>query len=893
MIPDRIARFALAAAFAAGAVLAPAQEAKPQDPKPAAPVQKPVEPKKEEKKPETPKEKNIDDTVKDFTKIDGLFPIYRKKTASLDTLYMEIPEKYLGKMILLQATAGSGLADTSANVFHGQPISDTAFRLEKTEDGKLNMISPNLSHRTINPEMKKVMQRSFPDGILQTLEIKARQEDRKSILIEIGSLFKSDIAEVSSALSGGMMGMMYGGGGYGIDGSRTTIASIKNFPENVYIRTDMVLNRRTPMDGPKAVPFSVSYNMSVLPESGYLPRLGDPRVGFFTVNYETLDDPSSMDTSINFIQRWNLKKKDPKAALSEPEKPIVFYIDNGVPKQYRQSVREGLEMYNPAFEKIGIKNAIVVKQMPDDADWDIADLRYNVVRWTTGMPFAIALFRANPVTGEILNASINMDGGFASSGTFIADSVVDPTNFFPKRTQMLETKDAATANATTQAHDQTDERRCAGLAEKARRFQYAQVAFDVAGAPGLGLSKEEISKQYVREVVAHEFGHCLGLRHNFAASNELTVKQLGDAAVTDKYGTGASVMDYNDWNISALKKKGVPVYAQKIGTYDEWAVSYGYSPSTAVTPQGELPMLKKIASKGSLPGYRYQSDATANDVDPTIQTFDLSKEPLEYNERSLQVSRWLLFNLGKEYPKSGKSYYDLSWRWSAALRNYYSSAGSLTYYLGGISLSNAYKGDPQAKLPITPIEGERQRKALNLLNTYVFAPNAFSFPKEDLAKLTFYPNTTDNEASSMQREFPMRRSFESFQRAALQVTFDPLTLSRIAENEFRSSGKNLSMAQMFKDTDANIWSELGNGQEITDLRRSLQRDHLTLLINLALGRVASAPSDARTLAFSRLQSLEGRLKQAIPMARGEYGKPHLQESLAKVQRALNPTTFVQ
>ncbi|RYG48679.1 DUF5117 domain-containing protein [bacterium] len=891
MISDRIARFALAAAFAAGAVLAPAQEAKPQESKPAAPVQKPVEAKKEEKKPEAPKEKNIDDTVKDFTKIDGLFPIYRKKTASMDTMYMEIPEKYLGKMILLQATAGSGLADTSAGIFHGQPIADVPFKLEKTEDGKLNMISPNLAHRTTNPEMKKVMARSFPDGILQTLDIKAKQEDRKSILIEVGPLFKGDIAEVSSALSGGMMGMMYGGGGYGIDGSRTTIGSVKNFPENVYVRTDMVLNRRTPFDGPKAVPFSVSYNVSVLPESGYLPRLGDPRVGYFTVNYDNLDDPSSTDTSINFIQRWNLKKKDPKAALSEPEKPIVFWIDNGVPKQFRQSVREGLEMYNPAFEKIGIKNAIVVKQMPDDADWDIADLRYNVVRWTTGMPFAIALFRTNPVTGEILNASINMDGGFASGGTVLADGIVDPTGFFPKRTQNAETKDAAAPAA--HAHDDNDPRRCAGLAEKARRFQYAQVAFDVAGAPGLGLSKEEISKQYVREVVAHEFGHCLGLRHNFAASTELTVKQLGDQAVTQKYGTGASVMDYNDWNISALKKKGVPVYAQKIGTYDEWAVAYGYSPSTAVTSQGELPMLKKIASKGSLPGYRYQSDGTVNDVDPTVQTFDLSKEPLEYNERQLQVSRWLLFNLGKEYPKSGKSYYDLSWRWSAALRNYYSSAGSLTYYLGGISLSNAYKGDPQAKLPITPIEGQRQRKALNLLNTYVFAPNAFAFPKDDLAKLTFYPNTLDNEASAMQREFPMRRSFESFQRAALQVTFDPLTLSRIAENEFRSGGSNLSMAQMFKDTDANIWSELGNGTEINELRRSLQRDHLNLMVSMALGRVSGAPSDARTLAFARLQSLEGRLKLAIPAAKGEYGKAHLQESLAKVQRTLNASTIVQ
>ncbi|CAN5618978.1 zinc-dependent metalloprotease [soil metagenome] len=888
MNPDRIARFALMAAFAACAAFAPAQEAKPAEAKPAVPVQKPVEVKKEEKKPEAPKEKNIDDTVKEFTKSDGLFPIYRKKTSSQDTIYMEIPEAMLGKLMLLQATAGSGLANTSSGVYHGQPINDIAFKLEKTDDGKLNMIAPDLSQRTTNPQMMKVMERSFPSGILSTFDIKAKQEDRKSVLIEIGSLFKSDVAEVSSALSGGMMAMLFGGsGGYGIDGSRTMIGSVKNLPENLYVRTDMVLTRRSALDGPKAVPFSVAYNLSVLPESnGYMPRLGDPRVGYFTTSFQNLDDPASRDTMVNYIERWNLKKKDPKAAMSEPVKPIVFWIDNGVPKQYRESVREGLLMYNPAFEKIGIKDAVVVKQMPDDADWDIADLRYNVIRWTTGMPFAIALFRANPVTGEILNACINMDGGFASGGTFVSEGVVDPTGFFPKRTLPGAEKPKAATS------ENNDPRLCAGLAEKTIRMQYAQVAFDVAGAPGLGLTKEDISKQYIREVVAHEFGHCLGLRHNFAASNQLSMSELSNKAVTEKYGTGASVMDYNDWNIGALKNKGVPVYAQKIGTYDEWAIGYGYTPTPAVTPQGELPVLKKIASKGSLPGYRYQSDATVNDLDPTVETFDLAKEPMDFFERNLQVSRWLLFNLDKEYPKSGQSYYDLSWRWTAALRNYYSSAGSISYYLGGVSLSNAYKGDPQGKLPITPIEGARQQKALDLLNGYVFAPNAFTFPKEDLAKLTFYPNAPDNEADSSQREFPMRRSFESFQRAALQTVFDPTVLQRIAENEFRSDGKSLSMAQMFKSTDANIWKELLTGQEISELRRALQRDELTVLIQLALGRVAGAPADAKTLAFARLQSLKTRLKAAIPTAKGEYGQPHLQESLAKIERALNAETVV-
>ena len=111
---------------------------------------------------------------------------------------------------------------------------------------------------------------------------------------------------------------------------------------------------------------------------------------------------------VRYVFRWDLRKADPNAALSPPKEPIVFWIDNAVPLEYRPAVREGLLMWNKAFERIGIKDAIVVKQMPDDADWDHADMRYNVIRWTTspGYGYAVALFRANPLTGQILNAGI-------------------------------------------------------------------------------------------------------------------------------------------------------------------------------------------------------------------------------------------------------------------------------------------------------------------------------------------------------------------------------------------------------------------------------------------------------------------------------------------------------
>jgi len=875
---SHLTKLALFAAFAAAVPMASAQSEvgaaakfalalQEKQGEAAKPAQAKPEEKKEEKKADAPK--TIDETVKDFTKNDGLFTFYRQKKGSSETVYLELPEAKLEKLMLLQVTAGSGLGDTTlSGIFHGEPISDLAFKFKKVND-KLQMVMPNLYHRSTKPETKRTIERSFPDNILYTFEIKAQQPDRKSLLIDVSDIFKGDVADIGSALSGP-------DGGYGIDGSKSFVDQFKIFPENVFVRTVYTLQRRGPDPStPKTVPFAVTYNLSELPDTGYRPRLGDPRVGYFTSSYENLDDLTNPDQTVNYIQRWNLVKKDPKAAMSEPVKPILFYLDNAIPLQYRGAVKDGLLMYNKAFEKVGIKNAIVVKQMPDDADWDIADLRYNVIRWTTGMPFAIALFRSNPVTGEILNACINMDGVFVTGGGNKYDVLLDPAARFQPQ--------------TPEVASQKDFRACSLQAEGAPRFQFAMLAMDTLRGVGIPFSRDEFIKQYVSEVVAHEMGHCLGLRHNFAASNELSMEQLGSAAAIKKYGTGASVMDYNDFNIAAIKHKGVDGYAQQVGTYDYWAIDYGYRSIEASTPQGELPALKKIASKSGLPGYRYMSDGTADSYDVYSTRFDLASEPLDYYSRQIEVARYILLTIGKSKPSAGRSYYDFTRNWVGAMNTYLRASAFMPRYIGGIKLSNSFKGDDGGTLPINPIEGAKQKKALEVLNTYVFAPNAFAFPKEDMLKLTFYPNTDGNEASSLQRQFPMLATFQNFQKGALGALYSPTTLSRVANNEFRVSdpSQTLTLATLIRSTSGNIWSEVGTSKEISELRRQLQREHLNLLIGLALRQTPGAPDDARTLAFEQLVSLKSRLAAAAPTAPGEYGKAHLTQCLARIQKALD------
>ena len=379
---------------------------------------------------EPKKDKNIDDVVKDgFEKIPGIVTLYRKQENGSDTIYAEVREDQIGQLMMLQATASTG---TGTQVAEGDPIDDLVFKFTKTPDDRLVLTVPNFKFRAdADTPMAKSLHRSFTDAFLQTFRVEAKSTERKSVLINLSEFFKGDIAQVSSLFSGGGMGFggMGGGGGFGMDRDKTFVSTVKNFPDNLTVSTQysfMHMGRGgddVVLADSRNVSVLVTYNLFALPvdanfqpTNGYRPRLADSRVGYFTggidgvgPNYFDFNDDSKADNAVYFIQRWDLRKKDPNATLSEPIKPIVFWIDNAVPYAYRDAVRAGLLTWNKAFEKVGFKNAIVVNQMPDKPDpkdpnvpTDTADMRFNTIRWITSPSVsfaAIALARANPLTG--------------------------------------------------------------------------------------------------------------------------------------------------------------------------------------------------------------------------------------------------------------------------------------------------------------------------------------------------------------------------------------------------------------------------------------------------------------------------------------------------------------
>lgn len=845
----------------------------------------------QETKAEGPKG-SIDEKVKDFEKLPGLFTFYRKKEDQRDRIYMEIREDQLGKLFFLQATASTG---TSDRVIAGFPINDIVFRFDRV-DKRIRLVRPNLGFRADRSSpMSRAVQRSFSEALLESFAIEAEQEDRKGILIDVSDLFRGDVARVSQLFqTGGLPIPGLGGGSYSQDRQNTYIERLKVFPENVVVETVYAfqgsgggaglaalfgLGGETLADE-RSIVFRVTYNLWELVDTGYRPRLADPRVGYFTTDFQDLTRSEQVSQNVRYIQRWHLVKKDPNAELSEPVEPIVFWIDNATPHEYRDAIREGILEWNKAFERIGFKNAIVVKEMPDDADWDHADMRYNVARWmaSPSNAFAIALFRTNPLTGEIVNASLAVDASMLRFTELERSTLVNPARFFAE-----DEADHGHHHA-----DPLEARRCT-YARDAKMVAYGgYLAMKLLGASDAA-SQRRFVQDFLRNIVCHEMGHVLGLRHNFVASTESTLKQLGDPELVKERGTSASVMDYLPFNTEAVGRTDIPFWSPTIGTYDYWAIEYGYKPIDARTPEGELPELRRIASRCNEPGLAYQTDEAADSFDPYVTTFDLAAEPLEYFERTSEIARRLMASLGARRPQPGRSYWEFTRDFSLILNTHASAMARAVRYIGALRLNNNFRGDPGERPTLEPLDGASQRRALELLNRNLFAPNAFPIPREYLVRFAPDPDASFADLLAGPNDFPIRDQLASLQTAALRRLFSPSTLRRVANNEFKvgRSRDAFTLAELFSSVRDNVWAELGRPGEFDPLRRDLQRAHLDLLVEMVVQVPARVPQDAVMLAWNELEVLKKRIERAREKATGTYTPIFLDECLKRIERALD------
>lgn len=849
------------------------------------------------------------DVLEDTRPISGFLTFHLKRD---NTLYLEIAPDQLEKPFGLAMFIGQG-----AGVFdlqQGLTISNTQLmRLHRVGDEVyLVQDNPRFTADEGSP-MRRSMEGNVGRSIAAAFDVVSEQDGTGHILVDATDFFVSDYAGMSRQLE-----FYYGHKPIHLDGDRSYVSGVQAFPKNdeLDVMLTYAAEEPPPSEGEglpdwRSVPVGIRYSMFALPEKPMQPRLADDRVGYFLTSVEDFSRDQQVDPFLRYVNRWRLEKKDPSAAVSEPVKPIVYYVDRSVPERYRKYVKEAIEGWNRAFRAAGFEHAIEARDPPDDSSWNAEDIRYSTIRWTAAyrMGYAIGPSNVDPRTGEILNADILISSEFLRAWRLTRDDL------FPKVTELPDRRLPPVLAG----------RACLEEAGVAQQLGVQVAALTAFGRmpPGDSLP-ESIYGPAIREVLAHEVGHTLGLRHNFKSSAGTPYDRLQDTSFSRKNGLTLSVMDYAPVNISPDPDRQGDYWSPVVGSYDLWAIRYGYEPvfrqspegplatsgELATTPEEERAGLAKIAAESSDPMHLYGTDEDnwlgPYALDPTTNAWDLGSDPLHYARDRVALVREVEPKLEDRLVQPGEGYPRLRLAIGHLLRERFNAVLPAVKYVGGVYVVRDHRGQPGARMPLRPVPAARQRAALQLLVEEVFAEDAFRFPPELLNRLA--PDRWSDWSRDFIRvplDFPVHQVVAAGQGGLLDELLDPARLQRMIDNEARVSRPTeaFTVGDLLGALTSAIWSELGDASHaarpVDSFRRNLQRMYLDHLVGLLLpprveedSEPTPVPEDARSLARLELSELSGRLGRALtsgaPLDRET--KAHFDESKARIDRALQAST---
>ena len=430
-------------------------------------------------------------------------------------------------------------------------------------------------------------------------------------------------------------------------------------------------------------------------------------------------------------------------------------------------------------------------------------------------------------------------------------------------------------------------------------------AASVLMARGLVDAKGKLPPEFVhealKEVVMHEVGHTLGLRHNFKASAWKDLKDVDDRKKHPNEPIVASVMDYNPTNIAPAGTPQGYYYTPTIGPYDYWAIEYGYKEISA----NESEELAKIASRGADPALQY---ATDEDVflgaDPRVNLFDLGHNPIDFTSRQMKLTNELMPKLLERAVKKGEGYQKARQAFNKLFQEYWRTAHFAARFPGGIFVHRDHEGDPNARAPFTIVTGKEQRAGMQLV-----AEHVFKTPGYDPKLLNYLPTTHWSHwglAYPYRLDYPISEYVATMQSAILNELFDPMTMERLHDNELKSVSDNerYTLAEHLRSLVATIFSEWKDGKagKYTDaspyipaFRRNLQRIAVKDLAYLVQERY-SGPEDARTLSRMHLQTLESQIEAILKkkdVELDDYTRAHLLDSQKRISQVLNAQLQLQ
>ena len=821
--------------------------------------------------------------TRDATLQEGFFDTY----AADGRLFLVVPEERLGEAFLLSFEASRG---PGTGGVYGGTMLDTEGRLVTLERRQGRILLVQHQHRYTAPEgsaAQRAIELTFGSSVLASARIVAAR-DSTDHLVDVYDWFVSDLSGISESMrraltAGSGRGGMGGGGS--LDESRSYLESVKSFPRNMTIDARLTF-RSGPTGGlpgvpdSRYVPVTVHTRIAALPEDPMEPRLADDRVGFFITAQKDLSRDDGQDFFVRYARRWRLEceGRPDRQGLCTPAEPITYYVDRTVPEAYRAPIMEGVEAWNAAFEEAGFRDAIHAELLPEDADPE--DIRFSTIRWNVSDPAgysAIGPSIVDPRSGEVLDADILMEANMILSYRNGWRFVVSPAAAVEEMLTATPEELAALATGAEMASLGAE------LASQGLLLRTMLVARREIG-PSDPVPAEYLN-QALKWVTMHEVGHTLGLRHNFRSSIDTPNELLHDTDWTRQRGVFSSVMDYPTPNIAPTGVTNGDFYNREVGSYDHWAIAYGYTPD----PERAAELARQAAE----PGHAYGTDEDARGaaaLDPTVNVYDLGADPLRWGMERAETIRRTWQDVPALALEDDRSYATVTSVFASLLFQYARALTTGVKYIGGQYLYRDHYGDPNGRGPWENVPRERQLEALEFLIEHGFSQDAFELHPDVLRQFGAdrWSHWGNQLTFDGRIDYPYHEEVLGLQRSLLGQITTGMLFARIRDAEMKyGTDEVLTIPELLESLRAAVWSELEQGTSIPAMRRDLQRAHLERMIELVTDAPSGTPTDARAVARMTLRRLVEDLDAALRApALDAYTQAHLHESRARAERAL-------